>query len=182
MHSSQTIQEPLLRAAFISLSESKSIRSAAEKTWLGQRLSRRFVAGTTIEDALAATRAMNQLGLSVSVDNLGENVTNADEARHSAQLYHQMLDQMSAQKLDANVSMKLTHMGLDVDPTLAFDIATGVVQHAARINNFVRIDMEGSPYTQRTLDFVHKLHSSTGKRGEGRRSDPGVSVPQREGH
>jgi len=149
----------VLRAAFISLSESKSIRSAAEKTWLGQRLSRRFVAGTTIEDALAATRAMNQLGLSVSVDNLGENVTNADEARHSAQLYHQMLDQMSAQKLNANVSMKLTHMGLDVDPTLAFDIATGLVQHAASINNFVRIDMEGSPYTQRTLDFVRKLHS-----------------------
>jgi proline dehydrogenase len=156
----------VLRAAFISLSESKPIRAAAEKTWLGQRLSRRFVAGTTIEDALAATRAMNQLGLSVSVDNLGENVTNADEARHSAQLYHQMLDQMSAQRLDANVSMKLTHMGLDVDPTLAFDIATKLVQHAASINNFVRIDMEGSPYTQRTLDFVRKLHSSPENAGK----------------
>ena len=77
-------------------SESRSLRSAAEKTWIGQRLSRRFVAGTTIEDALAATQAMNRLGLSVSVDNLAENVTNADEARHSAQLYHQMLDQMNA--------------------------------------------------------------------------------------
>ena len=148
----------MLRAAFISLSESKSLRSAAEKTWIGQRLSRRFVAGTTIEDALAATQAMNKLGLGVSVDNLGENVTNADEARHSAQLYHQMLDQMSAQALNANVSLKLTHMGLDVDEAMAYEIASGVVQHAARINNFVRIDMEGSPYTQRTLDFVHKLH------------------------
>jgi len=149
----------LLRAAFISLSESKSLRSAAENTWIGQRLSRRFVAGTTIEDALEATQAMNKLGLSVSVDNLGENVTNADEARHSAQLYHQMLDQMNAGGLDANVSLKLTHMGLDVDETMAYEIASGVVQHAARINNFVRIDMEGSPYTQRTLDFVHRLHS-----------------------
>ncbi len=149
----------MLRAAFISLSESKSLRSAAEKTWIGQRLSRRFVAGTTIEDALAATQAMNKLGLSVSVDNLGENVTNADEARHSAQLYHQMLDQMNAMELNANVSLKLTHMGLDVDEAMAYEIASGVVQHAARINNFVRIDMEGSPYTQRTLDFVHKLHS-----------------------
>ncbi|HWS18704.1 MAG TPA: hypothetical protein VN223_11840, partial [Candidatus Elarobacter sp.] len=136
----------MLRAAFISLSESKSLRSAAEKTWIGQRLSRRFVAGTTIEDALAATKAMNKLGLSVSVDNLGENVTNAEEARHSAQLYHQMLDQMSAQGLDANVSLKLTHMGLDVDEAMAYEIASGVVQHAARINNFVRIDMEGSAY------------------------------------
>ncbi|HSK45509.1 MAG TPA: proline dehydrogenase family protein [Candidatus Binatia bacterium] len=149
----------MLRAAFISLSESKSLRSAAEKTWIGQRLSRRFVAGTTIEDALAATQAMNKLGLSVSVDNLGENVTNADEARHSAQLYHQMLDQMSTLRLNANVSLKLTHMGLDVDEAMAYEIASGVVQHAARINNFVRIDMEGSPYTQRTLDFVHRLHS-----------------------
>ena len=148
----------MLRAAFISLSESKSIRSAAEKTRMGQKLSRRFVAGTTIEDALAATKAMNERGLSVSVDNLGENVTNADEARHSAQLYHQLLDQMQTQGLNANVSLKLTHMGLDVDEAMAYEIASGVVQHAARINSFVRIDMEGSTYTQRTLDFVYRLH------------------------
>jgi proline dehydrogenase len=149
----------VLRAAFISLSESKSIRAAAERTRLGQRLSRRFVAGTTIEDALAATKTMNQRGLGVSVDNLGENVTNADEARHSAQLYHQLLDQMQAQGLNANVSLKLTHMGLDVDEAMAYEIASGVVQQAVRLNNFVRIDMEGSAYTQRTLDFVYRLHS-----------------------
>jgi proline dehydrogenase len=101
---------------------------------------------------------MNQLGLGVSVDNLGENVTNADEACHSAQLYHQMLDQMAAQGLNANVSLKLTHMGLDVDQNMAYELASGLVQHAVRINNFVRVDMEGSPYTQRTLDFVHRLH------------------------
>jgi proline dehydrogenase len=155
----------LLRAAFISLSESKSIRSAAEKTWAGQRLSRRFVAGTTIEDALAATSAMNSLGLSVSVDNLGENVTNAEEARHSAQLYHQLLDRMGDQGLDANVSLKLTHMGLDVDESMAYEISSAVVEHAARLNNFVRIDMEGSAYTQRTLDFVRRLHSAPGFAG-----------------
>ena len=148
----------MLRAAFISLSESRSIRTAAEKTWLGQRLSRRFVAGTTVDDALAATRAMNQLGLGVSVDNLGENVTNADEARHSAQLYHQMLDRMAEQGGDANVSLKLTHMGLDVDEAMAYEITSSLVQHAARLKSFVRVDMEGSPYTQRTLDFVRKLH------------------------
>ena len=148
----------MLRAAFISLSESKSIRSAAEKTWIGQRVSRRFVAGTTVEEALAATQAMNRLGLGVSVDNLGENVTNADEARHSAQLYHQLLDQMSERQLNANVSLKLTHMGLDVDESMAYEIASGLVQHAARLKSFVRVDMEGSPYTQRTLDFVHRLH------------------------
>jgi proline dehydrogenase len=152
----------VLRAAFISLSESKSLRSAAEKTWAGQRLSRRFVAGTTIEDALAATRAVNRLGLSVSVDNLGENVSNAGEARHSAQLYHQMLDCMSEQGLNANVSLKLTHMGLDVDEAMAYQISSEVVEHAARLDNFVRVDMEGSAYTQRTVDFVRRLHAAPG--------------------
>ena len=155
----------MLRAAFISLSESKSIRSAAEKTWAGQRLSRRFVAGTTIDDALDATRAMNARGLGVSVDNLGENVTNAEEARHSAQLYHQLLDRMSDQGLDANVSLKLTHMGLDVDEDMAFAITSAVVEHAARLRNFVRVDMEGSAYTRRTLDFVRRLHATPGLAG-----------------
>ncbi len=148
----------MLRAAFISLSESRSIRSAAEKTWVGRRVSRRFVAGTEIANALSAARAMNQAGLSVSVDNLGENVTNTDEARHSAQLYHQMLDQIYAQGLNTNVSLKLTHMGLDVDENLAYEIASSLVEHASRIDNFVRVDMEGSAYTQRTLDFVRRLH------------------------
>lgn len=148
----------MLRATFIALSESRSLRSFAERTALGQRLSRRFVAGLTIDDALRAARAMNELGLGVSVDNLGENVTNASEARHSAQLYHQMLDQMASQELNANVSVKLTHMGLDVDEGMAYEITSGLVQHAARIGNFVRVDMEGSAYTQRTLDFVRRLH------------------------
>lgn len=149
----------MLRATFIALSESRFLRSFAEKTALGQRLSSRFVAGVTVEDALRATRAMNQLGLGVSVDNLGENVTSADEARHSAQLYHQMLDEMANRELNANVSVKLTHMGLDVDEKLAYDITSELVQHAARLNSFVRVDMEGSAYTQRTLDFVRRLHA-----------------------
>lgn len=148
----------MLRATFIALSESRPLRSFAEKTALGQRLSSRFVAGLTVDDALRAARAMNRLGLGVSVDNLGENVTSAAEARQSAQLYHQMLDQMAGQELNANVSLKLTHMGLDVDEKLAYAITSELVQHAARINNFVRVDMEGSAYTQRTLDFVRRLH------------------------
>jgi proline dehydrogenase len=155
----------VLRAAFISLSESKSLRSVAEQTWAGRRLSRRFVAGATIDDALAAARAVNQLGLSVSVDNLGENVTNAGEARHSAQIYHRMLDRMSEEGLNANVSLKLTHMGLDIDEAMAYQISLEVVEHAARLGNFVRVDMEGSPYTQRTLDLVRRLHAAPGLAG-----------------
>ena len=157
----------MLRALFISLSENRSLRGMAERSAIGQRLSSRFVAGTQVDDALRVTQAVNQKGLSVSVDNLGENVTNADEARASAQLYHQMLDQISSRQLNANVSLKLTHMGLDVDENLARDLVTGLVAKAAAMHppNFVRVDMEGSPYTQRTLDFVHELHRMPGHAG-----------------
>jgi proline dehydrogenase len=152
----------MFRAFFIALSESRMIRGVAERSRIGRRMSGRFVAGMSVEEALAATAATNAKGMSVSVDNLGENVTNVEEAKHSAQLYHEMLDQLEARKLNANVSLKLTHMGLDVDEKLALDIANGIVSHAARINNFVRIDMEGSPYTEKTLKLVYDLHRMPG--------------------
>jgi len=157
----------VLRAFFISLSESRSLRGLVERSAIGQRLSGRFVAGTQVEDALRVCHTVNQSGLSVSVDNLGENVTNAEEARTSAQLYHQLLDEIALRRLNANVSLKLTHMGLDVDEKLARDLVTGLVAKAAAMNpqNFVRVDMEGSPYTQRTLDFVHDLHRMAGHQG-----------------
>jgi proline dehydrogenase len=157
----------MVRALFISLSENRSLRGMAERSAIGQRLSSRFVAGTQVGDALRVTQTVNQKGLSVSVDNLGENVTNADEARASAQLYHQMLDEISSRQLNANVSLKLTHMGLDVDEKLARDLVTGLVTKAAAMHprNFVRVDMEGSPYTQRTLDFVYELHRMPGHAG-----------------
>ena len=157
----------MLRALFISLSESRSLRAFAERSTIGQRLSSRFVDGTEVEDALRATRAVNQAGMSVSIDNLGENVTNGEEARSSAQLYHQLLDQIAVRKLDANISLKLTHMGLDVDEALAHELASGLVAKAGTMipPNFVRVDMEGSPYTQRTLDFVHELHRQPENQG-----------------
>ncbi len=155
----------MLRALFLRLSESRRLRALAERSSLGRRVSRRFVAGETVDQALAATRAVNQRGMSVSIDNLGENVTNSDDARQSAALYHHMLDRMAAENLDANVSLKLTHMGLDVDAALASELARGLVEHAVRANSFVRVDMEGSPYTQRTLDFVRALHREPGHSG-----------------
>jgi proline dehydrogenase len=154
----------MLRAAFIALSESRSLRGIAERSRFGQRTSARFVAGKEVSDAIRAAAAMNQIGASVSIDNLGENVTNADEARASAQLYYNLLDEIAAKNLNANVSLKLTHMGLDVDEPMAYEIVRGLVAKAASMSpkNFVRVDMEGSPYTQRTLDFVHELHRVPG--------------------
>jgi proline dehydrogenase len=157
----------VLRALFLSLSESRRLRTAAESSSIGHKLSGRFVAGTQVEDALRVTQAVNQAGMTVSVDNLGESVTNPDEARHSAQLYHQMLDEIAARGLKANVSLKLTHMGLDVDEALARELVTGLVAKAAGMKpaNFVRVDMEGSAYTQHTLEFVHELHGQPGNQG-----------------
>ena len=157
----------MLRALFIALSESRSLRAIAERSRLGQRTSARFVAGKEVSDAIRAAAAVNQFGAGVSIDNLGENVTNAAEARASAQLYYDLLDEIAARKLNANVSLKLTHMGLDVDERMAYDIVRGLVAKAASMSpkNFVRVDMEGSPYTQRTLDFVHELHRVPGNEG-----------------
>jgi proline dehydrogenase len=102
--------------------------------------------------------------MSVTIDNLGENVANPEEARHSGQLYQQVLDAIATHQLNANISLKLTHMGLDVDERLAREIVSGLVAKAASMDPpcFVRVDMEGSPYTQRTLDFVHELHAMSG--------------------
>lgn len=157
----------MLRAFFISLSESHSLRAVAERSSIGQRISSRFVAGTHTEQVLQATKIVNQSGLSVSIDNLGENVTNKEEAQESAALYYELLEAIAAQNLDANISLKLTHMGLDLDEGFAREQVSGLVAKAAAMNprNFVRIDMEGSPYTQRTLDFVHELHGRPGNQG-----------------
>ncbi|HEV7765785.1 MAG TPA: proline dehydrogenase family protein [Thermoanaerobaculia bacterium] len=155
----------MFRALFIALSESRSLRNFAEQSRIGQRMSHRFVAGMTVEEALEATAATNARGMSVSVDNLGENVTNLEEAKHSAQLYHEMLDAITARKLNANASLKLTHMGLDVDESVAHQMTSDVVGHAAKLNNFIRIDMEGSPYTQKTLDMVYELQRQPGNAG-----------------
>jgi len=155
----------MLRSLFIGLSENQRLRHFAEQSALGLRFSGRFVAGMQLDDVIRATEVVNGWGASVSIDNLGENVTNADESKQSAELYHQMLDAISSRKLNANISLKLTHMGFDVSEDLAFRLVTELVEHAVRINNFVRVDMEGSPYTQRTLDFVRQLHRLPGHAG-----------------
>lgn len=155
----------MLRAALIALSESKSVRRIAENSAIGQKFARRFVAGTAIEDVLHATQKVNQLGMTVTIDNLGENVSSLAEARKSAQVYHELLEQIYDRQLQANVSLKLTHMGLDVNQQEALQITSDLVSHAARTNNFVRVDMEGSSYTQPTIEAVRSLHGRPGNHG-----------------
>ena len=155
----------MFRASFIYLSENKALRKFAEQSSLAQPMAHRFVAGRTINEAITTATALNEKQMTVSIDNLGENVTNAEEARESAELYHRILDEIANRQLKANVSVKLTHMGLDVDESLARDLVCGIVAHVVKINNFVRVDMEGSSYTQRTLKFVCEMHRIPGNQG-----------------
>src|SRR5271155_4734994 len=139
---------PILRSAFIALSRNSLLRRFMESSALGGSMSSRFVAGTSVEEALAAAASVNRQGISTSLDSLGENVHSPQEARQAAEIYHRLLDALQQRQLDANVSVKLTQMGMDLDPELAYAMVAGLVEHAVAANTFVRIDMEGSDYTQ----------------------------------
>ncbi|HKO10804.1 MAG TPA: proline dehydrogenase family protein [Acidobacteriaceae bacterium] len=128
-------------------------------------MSARFVAGFRIEDALSAAAALGRQGLFVTLDSLGENVSSPAQARQAAQIYHWLLDAIAGANFDANVSLKLTQMGIDLGENVAFEIVSGLVKQAAAANSFVRVDMEGSAYTQATIDLVRRLHAMPANRG-----------------
>jgi proline dehydrogenase len=156
---------PVLRSAFIALSRNRSLRRFCEQSKIGTRLSSRFVAGTEIDDALRVAESVNRQGISVTLDSLGESVTTEGEAHRAAEIYHQLLDTIDARKLNANISVKLTQMGLELSPKLAEKIATSLAQHAKAGGNFVRIDMEDSKLTQVTLDIVRRLNARPETKG-----------------
>jgi proline dehydrogenase len=156
---------PLLRSAFIALSHNRPLRRFVEHSWMGGRLSSRFVAGMEIEDALRVAEAVNKQGMAVTLDSLGESVTSEAEAHRAAEIYHQLLDAIAERKLDANISVKLTQMGLELSAELAEAIVESLAGHAAATGNFVRIDMEDSTLTQITLDIVRRLHARPQLRG-----------------
>ncbi|MCM2317361.1 MAG: proline dehydrogenase family protein [Thermoanaerobaculia bacterium] len=155
----------MFRAFFITLSESKFLRGIAERSRAGQRVSARFVAGLTLPDVVVATKALNAAGMKVTMDRLGESVGNADQARAAAGDYMKLLDAIQQEKLDANVSVKLTGIGFDVDKPLTQKLVEDMTARAASIDSFVRVDMEGSPYTQLTLDLVHAVHARPESKG-----------------
>ncbi len=156
---------PMLRSALIALSRNRTLRSFAESSTLGGRMSSRFVAGTSVAQALDAAASVNRQGMTATLDSLGENVHSPQEAQQAAEVYHRLLDAIAQRHLDANVSVKLTQMGMDLEPALASANVLGLVTHAVAANTFVRIDMEGSDYTQATLDMVSRLHAMEGHHG-----------------
>jgi proline dehydrogenase len=156
---------PLLRSGFIALSKNRTLRHFMERSRMGVKLSSRFIAGMTIDDAVRVCDSVNKQGMAVTLDALGESVTDAAAAHRAADVYHKLLDAIAARKLNANVSVKLTQMGLELDPALAEGIALDLAKHAASFDNFVRIDMEDSSLTQVTLDIVRRIHAMPGLAG-----------------
>jgi proline dehydrogenase len=136
-----------------------------ETSAIARRLSSRFVAGETLADALKAIRTVNSAGLSATLDHLGENVTTLSEAVASRDEYIRALDEIRAAGLDANVSIKLSQFGIDLDEDACHKHVEQLVSIAARHENFVRIDMESSAYTDRTLRLVTELHARHGAVG-----------------
>ena len=156
---------PVLRSTLIALSRNRLLRRWSERTRLGLRFSSRFVAGMEIGDALRVAEALNRQGMAVSLDSLGESVTSEAEAVAAAEVYHQLLDEIAARQLDANISVKLTQMGLNLSPALAENFAENLARHAREKDSFVRIDMEDSSLTQVTLDIVQRIHAKPELRG-----------------
>ncbi len=151
----------MLRSTFLYLSNQQQIFKFVRNNRMAKRFANRFVAGETIDSALAAVRALNARGISASLDLLGESVSNENEARQTGREYLRILDRIHEEKLDGNVSLKLTAMGLDISEDLCVAVTQSVLDRARQYGTFVRLDMEGSAYTERTLRlFEDRLYPS----------------------
>lgn len=147
----------ILREGLLFLSENGLARNVVMHAPFSRAAARRFVAGETVDDAVRAARALNEAGATATLDYLGESVESRDEARHAADVYLELLDRIVAEGLRANVSLKLTAMGQDIDEQFLRENVGRVIERAARDDVFVRFDMESSAYTQRTIDFFRSL-------------------------
>jgi len=136
-----------------------------ETSALARRLAARFVAGDTWADGLEAGQRINREGIAVTFDRLGESVTSLAEAEASRDEYARVLEEISHHRLDANVSIKLTQFGMDISEQACRANAEQLARRAKDLNNFVRIDMESSEYTERTLRLVRDLHAQYGAVG-----------------
>src|ERR1051325_1265550 len=149
----------MLRSALLYLSEQPRIFKFVRNNRVAKSFANRFVAGETLDTALAAVARLNGRGITASLDLLGESVHNETEARAAGDAYVTMLDRIKERKLNANVSVKLTAMGLDISEDLCVATMHRILQRAREHDSFVRIDMESSEYTQRTLDlFEQRLY------------------------
>jgi proline dehydrogenase len=149
----------MLRATLLKLAESPGFARWVTSNNATRRMARRFVAGETLDEAVAAARACNELGMLVSLDYLGENTSTTADAQRARDAYLEIFDRIAKEKLYANVSCKLTQLGLDLSAEFCEGLVLSVVERAAGYDNFLRVDMEGSIYTQRTVELVKRIRA-----------------------
>jgi proline dehydrogenase len=151
----------MLRALLLELAKSSRLRRWIASNGTTRRLAQRFVPGEDLAAAVDAARRSNQAGMTVSLDHLGENVLTREDAERARWAYTNALDRIAAENLNANVSLKLTHLGLDLGDEFCVQQLRIVTERAAALGNFVRVDMEGSEYTDRTLRIVKQARAET---------------------
>jgi len=149
----------MLRATLLKLSESPRFAKWVTTNGTTRRMARRFVAGETLDEAIEAARACNNAGMMVSLDYLGENCATTADAQRARDSYLEVFERIHQENLHANVSCKLTQLGLDINSDFCQGLVVSIVELAARYDNFLRVDMEGSKYTQRTLDIVKRVRA-----------------------
>ena len=142
----------MLRSSLLFLSRQQRIFDFVKNVGFARQMASRFVAGETIATALAAVEQLNAKGITASLDLLGESVSSEAEARDTGRQYLEILDRIEQKKLQANVSVKLTALGQDISDELGLEIVRQVLERAKQYKSFVRLDMESSAYTDRTLD------------------------------
>ena len=151
----------MMRTLLLQLSESPRMKRWVTNSAVSRRMARRFVAGEELDEAITAARACNQAGMMVSLDCLGENVSSEADARRARDAYLATFDRIAREKLDTNVSLKLTQLGLDLGDGLCQELLEQIIERAAGYNSFVRMDMEGSAYTERTIGICKRVRAKS---------------------
>ena len=149
----------MLRSTLLKLSESKGFANWVTTNSTSRRMSHRFVAGETLDEALAAAKDCNRAGMMVSLDYLGENVATTADAQRARDAYLEIFERIVKEQLQANVSCKLTQLGLDLSVEFCEGLVLSVVERASACDSFLRVDMEGSVYTQRTIELVKRVRA-----------------------
>jgi proline dehydrogenase len=151
----------MIRSTLLHLSESKGFAHWVTSNGTTRRMSHRFVAGETLDEAIEAARGCNDAGMTASLDYLGENVATTADAKKARDTYLQIFDRIAQEKLNANVSCKLTQLGLDLSAEFCEGMVLSIAESATACDSFLRIDMEGSFYTQRTIELVKRIRAQT---------------------
>jgi len=149
----------MLRSILLKLSNSQGFAHWVTSNPSTRKMARRFVAGETLEEALQAARACNDVGMMATLDYLGENVATTADAQKARDTYLQIFDRIAQEKISANVSCKLTQLGLDLSVEFCEGQVLSIAERAAAYDSFLRIDMEGSVYTQRTVELVKRVRA-----------------------